>query len=82
MSAAPEPAPASVPEGFAYDVRPDGTVAITRRGAPAAALTGPRAASFLSEVGTGDPQSVMARWSADPGSHDEGGGDGTTAAAR
>ncbi|MEH1128983.1 hypothetical protein [Micromonospora sp. CPCC 206061] len=50
------------PEGFDYDTRADGDVVITHRGRPATTLRGGRAAQFLAEVDSGDPQEVMARW--------------------
>ncbi|MEU8775275.1 hypothetical protein [Streptomyces sp. NPDC048606] len=50
------------PHGFTYDVRGDGTVVITHRGRAAGTLRGGRADKFLAEVGSGDAQLVMARW--------------------
>ncbi|MFI9343504.1 hypothetical protein ACIG0D_19880 [Streptomyces sp. NPDC052773] len=50
------------PQGFTYDTHHDGTVRITHHGRPATTLRGPRAEAFLTEVTTGDPQLVMARW--------------------
>ncbi|MEW2394985.1 hypothetical protein [Streptomyces sp. NPDC046862] len=50
------------PHGFTYTRHPDGTVQITHHGRPAATLRGPKADEFLTEVTTGDPQLVMARW--------------------
>ncbi|MFC5958115.1 hypothetical protein ACFP51_27760 [Streptomyces pratens] len=50
------------PHGFAYEARPDGSVRITHHDRPATTLNGDRAARFLTEVATGDPQLVMARW--------------------
>ncbi|GCB50408.1 hypothetical protein [Streptomyces sp. NL15-2K] len=50
------------PQGFSYVERPDGTVTITHHGRPAGTLRGPRATQFLTEVESGDPQLVMARW--------------------
>lgn len=50
------------PEGFDYDVRRDGSVAITHHGRPATVVRGARASQFLAEVDDGDPQEVMARW--------------------
>ncbi|MEV7615380.1 hypothetical protein [Streptomyces sp. NPDC089799] len=50
------------PSGFTYEQRGDGTVVITHRGRAAATLRGDRAARFLAEVGSGDDQLVMARW--------------------
>lgn len=49
-------------EGFAYLTRSDGAVVITHHGRTAATLRRGRAAAFLAEVGDGDPQQVMARW--------------------
>ncbi|MFD5318451.1 hypothetical protein [Streptomyces sp. NPDC127098] len=51
-------------DGFAYDVRADGSVRITHRGRVAAVLRGERAREFLAAVAApgGDPQLVMARW--------------------
>lgn len=50
------------PFGFSHDRRPDGTVTITHQGRPAGTLRGARAEKFLAEVGSGDAQLVMARW--------------------
>ncbi|MET9950800.1 hypothetical protein ABZ135_04530 [Streptomyces sp. NPDC006339] len=50
------------PQGFVHTRRADGSVVITHRGRAAATLRGARAAKFLAEVGAGDPQLVMARW--------------------
>ncbi|WP_326583669.1 hypothetical protein OG250_34040 [Streptomyces sp. NBC_00487] len=50
------------PHGFAYTALPAGTVLITHHGRPAGTLRGPRADAFLTEVTSGDPQLVMARW--------------------
>jgi hypothetical protein len=52
----------SAPSGFSYTQRSDGTVVIAHRGRAAATLRGARAAKFLDEIGTGDQQLVMARW--------------------
>ncbi|MFD9905089.1 hypothetical protein [Streptomyces sp. NPDC059063] len=52
------------PHGFTYDQRPDGTVVITHGAHTAATLRGPRAEQFLAEAESGDPQLVMARWTA------------------
>lgn len=52
------------PAGFAYQVRADGTVAVTHHGRPATTLRGAAAARFLAEVrgaGEGDEQELMAR---------------------
>lgn len=48
------------PNGFAYDVRGEDVV-ITHHGRRAAVLRGSRAADFLAEVESGDPQLLMAR---------------------
>lgn len=50
------------PHGFTYDRRGDDCVVITHHGRSAATLRGARAAAFLTEVESGDPQLVMARW--------------------
>ncbi|MFJ8081736.1 hypothetical protein ACIQ6Y_14100 [Streptomyces sp. NPDC096205] len=50
------------PSGFTYSSHGDGSVVITHRGRRAATLRGDRAARFLDEVGAGDAQLVMARW--------------------
>ncbi|PAZ13764.1 hypothetical protein CLM62_23110 [Streptomyces sp. SA15] len=50
------------PQGFSYAEHSDGTVRITHHAHPATTLRGPRAAQFLTEVASGDPQLVMARW--------------------
>ncbi|MFJ3301526.1 hypothetical protein ACIPSA_00120 [Streptomyces sp. NPDC086549] len=50
------------PQGFHYEAHTNGTVHITHHNRPAATLQGSRAAQFLTEVDTGDPQLVMARW--------------------
>ncbi len=52
---------ASGPEGFAYHLRKDGSVAITHHGAEAALLRGAAAANFLAKVESGDAQALMAR---------------------
>lgn len=52
----------NVPAGFDYDVRRDGDVVITHHGRRATVLRGARAAEFVDEVESGDPQQVMARW--------------------
>ncbi|GIH08248.1 hypothetical protein Rhe02_63150 [Rhizocola hellebori] len=49
------------PNGFDYQIRPDGAVVITHHGRPATTLRGARAEAFLAEVGE-DDQEVMARW--------------------
>lgn len=48
------------PDGFAYVQRGD-EVRITHRGRPATTLRGDAAAQFLLDVGSGDPQQLMAR---------------------
>jgi hypothetical protein len=50
------------PSGFRFDHRAGGAVVITHHGGRATTLRGDRAARFLDEVGAGDPQLVMARW--------------------
>ncbi|MCT4355024.1 hypothetical protein M5362_17995 [Streptomyces sp. Je 1-79] len=50
------------PHGFSYEQRADGTVVLTHRGRAAGTLRGGRAEKFLAEVGSGDAQMVMARW--------------------
>ncbi|MFF6998649.1 hypothetical protein ACFY93_27300 [Streptomyces sp. NPDC008313] len=50
------------PHGFACTTTAAGTVFITHHDRPAATLNGSRAARFLEEVTSGDPQLVMARW--------------------
>lgn len=50
------------PQGFSYAEQSDGTVLITHLGRPAGTLRGARAEQFLTEVESGDPQLVMARW--------------------
>jgi hypothetical protein len=50
------------PAGFAFAQRDNGTVIITHEGRHASTLRGGRAVAFLEEVGAGDPQLVMARW--------------------
>ncbi|KUO22693.1 hypothetical protein [Streptomyces dysideae] len=50
------------PHGFTYAHHSDGTVTITHHTHPATTLRGPRATRFLTEVESGDPQLVMARW--------------------
>jgi len=47
--------------GFRFEQR-GASVVITHRGKHASALRGGRAAAFLEEVASGDPQLVMARW--------------------
>lgn len=48
------------PEGFDYTERA-GEVILTHRGKQATVLRGAKAASFLEEVETDDPQELMAR---------------------
>ncbi|WP_369257567.1 hypothetical protein [Streptomyces sp. R35] len=50
------------PEGFSYAEQADGTVMITHLGRPAGTLRGARAEQFLTEVESGDPRLVVARW--------------------
>ncbi len=50
------------PNGFAYTATASGTVHIAHHNRPATTLNGSRAARFLEEVTSGDPQLVMARW--------------------
>jgi hypothetical protein len=47
--------------GFRFEQRA-GSVIITHHGKHASTLRGGRAAEFLAEVASGDPQLVMARW--------------------
>ena len=49
------------PEGFAYRVRKDGSVAITHLGAEAALLRGAAAANFLAKAEGSNAQALMAR---------------------
>jgi hypothetical protein len=51
-----------VPDGFTYASNADGSVTIRHRGRPATTLRGDRAATFLTELTSGDDQQVMARW--------------------
>ncbi|MFL6077920.1 MAG: hypothetical protein ACJ73S_31535 [Mycobacteriales bacterium] len=51
-----------VPQGFAYTTRADGSVVITHHGRHATTLRGHRAADFLAEIDSADPQHTMARW--------------------
>lgn len=53
------------PNGFTWQRYRDGTVVVTHQGRTAATLRGDRAQRFLAEVTSGDPQSVMARWTGD-----------------
>ncbi|MFG2984516.1 hypothetical protein ACGFYQ_25195 [Streptomyces sp. NPDC048258] len=50
------------PHGFSYRQQQDDSVVITHQGRTAATLRGGRAGKFLAEVGSGDAQLVMARW--------------------
>ncbi|MEU3793225.1 hypothetical protein [Streptomyces fructofermentans] len=50
------------PQGFTYAQQRDGTVTITHGSRHATTLRGSRAARFLTEVDSDDPQLVMARW--------------------
>lgn len=50
------------PQGFTYERRGDGSVVLTHHGRAAGVLRGGRAEKFLAEVGAGDAQLVMARW--------------------
>jgi hypothetical protein len=52
----------TAPSGFSYRTRGEGTVVISHRGRTATTLRGAKAAEFLDEVASGDPQMVMARW--------------------
>ncbi|MFK4595052.1 hypothetical protein RKD30_001719 [Streptomyces pristinaespiralis] len=54
--------PMARPFGFTYTQLGDGTVTISHRGRAAGTLRGTRAEKFLAEVGSGDAQLVMARW--------------------
>jgi len=49
------------PEGFAYQERKNGDVAITHHGRPVVMLRKGAAARFLRDVVEADPQEVMAR---------------------
>lgn len=49
------------PEGFDWSVNASGEVRITHHAKPATILRGRRAADFLEDVETGDPQELMAR---------------------
>lgn len=50
------------PRGFDYTVSSNGAVRIHHRGHLATTLRGQRAAAFLDEIGSGDDQLLMARW--------------------
>lgn len=49
------------PEGFDWTVTASGDVRITHHGQHATVLRGRRAADFLEDVESGDPQELMAR---------------------
>lgn len=49
------------PEGFDWQELPDGSIRITHHGTPATTLRGARAAEFVTDVESGDPQELMAR---------------------
>lgn len=49
------------PEGFDWTEHRDGEVRITHHGRHASTLRGARAADFLEDVESGDPQELMAR---------------------
>ena len=49
------------PEGFDWQELPDGSIRITHHGKPATILRGARAAEFVADVESGDPQELMAR---------------------
>ena len=49
------------PEGFAYQERKNGEIAITHHGRPASVLRNTAAARFLRDIQAADPQEVMAR---------------------
>ena len=50
-----------IAEGFAYQERKNGEIAITHHGRPASVLRHAAAARFLRDVEAGEPQEVMAR---------------------
>ncbi len=50
-----------IAEGFAYQERKNGEIAITHHGRPASVLRNAAAARFLRDVEAGEPQEVMAR---------------------
>ncbi|HST85219.1 MAG TPA: hypothetical protein VLL08_26000, partial [Kineosporiaceae bacterium] len=49
------------PEGFTYRLRKNGDVELFHHGRPATVLRGAAAARFLIDVGSDDPQELMAR---------------------
>lgn len=51
----------AAPEGFDFHELPDGSIRITHHGKPATTLRGGRAAEFVADVESGDPQELMAR---------------------
>ena len=48
--------------GFSYEEGADGSVRVFHHGRKAMTLRGARAQEFLAEVGDGNAQMVMARW--------------------
>ena len=48
-------------DGFEWSELPDGSIRITHHGKPATILRGARAAEFVADVESGDPQELMAR---------------------
>jgi len=48
-------------EGFDWQELPDGSIRITHHGTLATTLRGARAAAFVTDVESGDPQELMAR---------------------
>lgn len=49
------------PDGFTYRLRKNGDVELVHHGRPAGVLRGTTAARFLLDVGSEDPQELMAR---------------------
>jgi hypothetical protein len=49
------------PEGFEWQELPDGSIRITHHRKPATTLRGGRAAEFVADVESDDPQELMAR---------------------
>ena len=49
------------PEGFEWRELPDGSIRITHHGRSATTLRGAKAADFAADVGSHDPQELMAR---------------------
>ena len=49
------------PVGFEWQKLPDGSIRITHHAKPATILRGARAAEFVADVESGDPQELMAR---------------------